>query len=29
MHQRAAAAAAVKYLRGVKGVENAIRILER
>ena len=29
MHQRAAAEAAVKYLRGVKGVENAIRVLER
>jgi len=28
MHQRAAAESAVKYLRGVKGVENAIRIVE-
>ncbi len=29
MHQRAAAETAVKYLRGVKAVENSIRILER
>ncbi len=29
MHQRAAAETAVKYLRGVKGVENTIRIVER
>lgn len=28
IHQRAAAESAVKYLRGVKGVENAIRIVE-
>ena len=28
MHQRAAAETAVKYLRGVKGVDNAIRIAE-
>ena len=28
MHQRAAAETAVKYLRGVKAVENAIRIVE-
>ena len=28
MHQRAAAETAVKYLRGVKKVENGIRVLE-
>ena len=28
MHQRAAAETAVKYLRGVKAVENGIRVLE-
>ena len=28
MHQRAAAETAVKYLRGVKAVENAIKVLE-
>jgi osmotically-inducible protein OsmY len=28
MHQRAAAETAVKYLRGVKAVENAIRVVE-